>query len=503
MRYLLGVLILLSAAVYGLDCEYTFDETYLSKEMALVLENTMIKKGDLLNISDFTSGEQSTFTIYNPNNFAIFAILSYNVTGHSAGYYDKGFKVAPSDHSIYKHYCYDGATVGNCSIVPESVKYKVAQPEILEIREITVERTRPACKLCGNTVCLNNGASCDPLFDDLKCGSGICNIAGFCGTEKIVECSLGKTNCNNQLCLEPSKRELGESYKCEWECKSNAGKNGTCVKNDLTIMRETRTDLTISGVIIALLILTFSVILVKFLFKPLYELKKIRDELKKETEVLEKRKEKSSQELDFIRNKIKTEENDYYYRSKQLKEEIKNSEGKAKETLQNALSDLEGKNKDRIKWLKQQAEEIEIKTADFERQKKELEEQSYDLEIKKKLDEYRREYNDKIIYEDGYFKFKNSGKYVHNYIYKNKYNLPVPYGYEIHHIDKNTLNDKIWNLIALPKEKHNSKYSSSLDHSKIKSRDWNSGILQLRIQLGMTDKDFHKHILEHIKSQNK
>lgn len=78
---------------------------------------------------------------------------------------------------------------------------------------------------CDGEVCLNDGEKC---FSDSVCGSGICNIAGFCGTEKIVECPVGLQNCNNESCLEIGAKKIGEVYFCEFECETNYGEDGIC-----------------------------------------------------------------------------------------------------------------------------------------------------------------------------------------------------------------------------------------------------------------------------------
>ncbi|MBS3077777.1 hypothetical protein J4233_05940 [Candidatus Pacearchaeota archaeon] len=81
------------------------------------------------------------------------------------------------------------------------------------------------CKLCGEEICLNDGVGC---VNDANCGSEICNIAGYCGTQKIIDCLDGLQNCNNQSCLEPKTKGWGQPYSCEFECKSEYGENGAC-----------------------------------------------------------------------------------------------------------------------------------------------------------------------------------------------------------------------------------------------------------------------------------
>lgn len=78
---------------------------------------------------------------------------------------------------------------------------------------------------CSGETCLKDGEFCS---SNSECGSGICNIAGFCGTEKITECPTGFQNCNNESCLEIRTKKVGEKYSCEFECKTNYGEEGIC-----------------------------------------------------------------------------------------------------------------------------------------------------------------------------------------------------------------------------------------------------------------------------------
>lgn len=92
--------------------------------------------------------------------------------------------------------------------------------------------TGEECRICSGVTCLNDGAICNPFIDDLKCGSGVCNIASICGTKgslKIVACeAYGKLNCDNKICFSPGTKEGGEAYSCESECESGKGKDGVC-----------------------------------------------------------------------------------------------------------------------------------------------------------------------------------------------------------------------------------------------------------------------------------
>ncbi len=111
----------------------------------------------------------------------------------------------------------------SCSVDQNSLKLSYQSNSQLELK--TDKVYEEVCKKCGEEICLNDGEKCS---SNSVCGSGICNIEGFCGTEKIVECSEGFKNCNNESCLEIGTKKAGVEYSCEFECKTNYGENGVC-----------------------------------------------------------------------------------------------------------------------------------------------------------------------------------------------------------------------------------------------------------------------------------
>ncbi|MBI2449077.1 hypothetical protein HYV49_02150 [Candidatus Pacearchaeota archaeon] len=111
---------------------------------------------------------------------------------------------------------YGTSSVGNIRITYLSNNDLEVKPE---------KKKEEICKLCNGEVCLNDGIECNI---DVECGSGVCNIAGYCGSQKVIDCSEDLQNCNNQSCLEPKIKEKGQSYSCEFECKSGYGKDGIC-----------------------------------------------------------------------------------------------------------------------------------------------------------------------------------------------------------------------------------------------------------------------------------
>lgn len=94
------------------------------------------------------------------------------------------------------------------------------------------------------------------------------------------------------------------------------------------------------------------------------------------------------------------------------------------------------------------------------------------MEIKEEIRTVRYiEYDGKRFYEDGkgYWLGQvrgEDGKYhrirLHIYVWE-KYNGPVPDGYDIHHIDHDTSNNEIDNLEALPRNEHHRLHMAERD----------------------------------------
>jgi len=245
------VLCTLFPATFALSCDYTDIEVCPEKELALCPEYTSIKIGNPLELSDFTKGEIATFTITNPNNFEVFAVFNYKVIGHSKGKHSKGLKIGSLNYSTFKHYCFDGKTMGECSI-NENVSYYISKPQILYPKEVLVEKNKTICKICPNgKECLNNGTKCK---SDKECGCGYCNFAGYCGP--FTRCPKDLKNCKNESCLKPSIKKAGETYSCEWECESNKGDGGICKDKPENIFTKWRDLLIISGVICFIVIIS-------------------------------------------------------------------------------------------------------------------------------------------------------------------------------------------------------------------------------------------------------
>ncbi len=258
---LLFVFISFINLVYALDCQYT-QPNYATKEEIVFYENGKKLDYQVIEIKDFSQGVYSQiyvllnrpaqFTVYNhhPSKkllIEIFFTKNGNLDNATIEVDPLGYKSISRDYQDN----IDFNTI-RFRILDESINVKN------ELIEYIVDTT---CKLCNSKICLDDGASCK---SNNECGSGICNIADFCGKEKVVACEpYGKLNCNNQTCLMPSTKEVGDAYSCNWECKSDRYEEGICLKSSMQLREEkdkrTR-NIIIFGVII------FVVILISYLY---------------------------------------------------------------------------------------------------------------------------------------------------------------------------------------------------------------------------------------------
>ncbi len=144
------------------------------------------------------------------------------------------------------------APAQSCSVNPDSINIIYQSNSQLEL--VSEKIYEEVCKKCNNEICLNNGEKCN---NDSECGSGVCNIAEVCGTQKIVECSEGFRNCNNESCLEVGVKKVEEKYSCEFECKTGYGKEGICkvsIKEKISKSVFTLLFLLISALIIYIIL---------------------------------------------------------------------------------------------------------------------------------------------------------------------------------------------------------------------------------------------------------
>jgi hypothetical protein len=518
--FFLGLFLINS--VLALDCQYTETENYdIFEEGLYSLNGDYI--GAPLEFEDFVGGSMNiqgcnppSFKVYNPTDKNLILNISYQTSWSTA------FGARSANHqttiSISKYSSSDKLQgscpdLGSGSISQESIKYTIFEPEEILLKNEKVTKQRDICKLCGNEICLNDGASCNPLYDDSKCGSGICNIAGFCGSQKIVDCPNGKLNCQDKICLESSTKEEGESYMCSFECKSDRFDNGTCLKSSLVLQEEKdkrNKNFIIFGVLV-LIVLSAGVGYFAF-FKRKKE-EKIKNQILEEKNALLEEIDNLKKDKENLQSSIKSLNSEIENinllmekgkeKINSLKKEIKDTEGKVKEELEKRLKFEEQKQKDRISKLKKQREKLEEEQEkiitiekDLGSKKLKFEKENKEFFIKKALDKHKQRYPN-VYYdkETGYIKFSSQGNEpLHRYLYKKiDKNLS---GKEVHHIDADKLNNENSNLVSIPYEKH-----KKLNHLLIDFKDWESGIRQLKEQLGMEDSDFPEHIQKEIEKR--
>lgn len=600
--------ILLTNFAYALDCQYRVNESYEEFELGLY-DLAGEYQGPPLEFKEFAGGGMNiqgcnppSFKVYNPTNKNFVLNISYQISWSTAfGSRSENHQTTISINKYSSSYKLEGSCpdLGSGSISEESIKYEIFEPEEIILKNEKVIKQREICKSCGNEICLNDGASCNPLYDESKCGSGVCNIAGFCGvkgTLKVVSCSTGKLNCNNQSCLIPSIKRIEESYSCEWECvngtigcdgicrgvsSKRAGQEYHCIEECASMRGNGKKCLPskiwwiyfwiICITLVAIIVWYFAIHkrkkeemegdrikkdrereerkrdeakkeredeedkrdkakeeyenlivkkeetekAIKENNKSLEDLKKGKEEIEKN---LKKEKEKSRQKIDEIRKRGEEEikkwedkkKNKSIEAQKSIDEEIKKIRIKRKKEIDFARKECE----ETLKYLNYQIEknkrlflekrdkenELREKNLILDKEIKEIEETSPDRKIKLLENKYKNEYehgSSEVFYDSvsKYFKikYKNGKIYdLHWKIYWDKINKNLN-GKEIHHIDYDELNNELWNLIALPKEKHNKDYNSFI-HSFVIKGDWESGIRELKRQLKMNDSDFPEHI---------
>lgn len=513
--FFLFLALFLINSVLALDCQYTKNESYEVEEEWFYFDSEF--EGTNLNMNELVIFENNHLSFIVHNNLTIPIKVELNYTLRSEWFGTNTptsiqLEVAPRSSETHQEERISSGGSWASKYWIEKFKPSILDPRITSEWK-TVTKQRKICELCGNEICLNDGASCNPLYDDSKCGSGICNIAGFCGSQKVVDCPNGKLNCQDKTCLESSTQEEGESYMCSFECKSDRFENGTCLKSSLVLQEEKdkrNKNFIIFGVVI-LIILSAGVGYFAF-FKRKKE-EKLKNQILEEKNALVDEIDNLKKNKENLQSSIKSLNSEIgninllidkgKEKISSLKKEIRDAEGKAKEELEKRLKFEEQRQKDRISKLKKQREKLEKEEEkvitikkDLGSKKLKFEKENKEFFIKKALDKYKQRYPN-IIYdeEEGYIKFSNNGDYLHRFIYRRKFDKNLG-NKVVHHIDTDKLNDDDWNLVSIPYEKH-----KELNHTLIDFKDWDSGIRQLKEQLDMEDSDFPEHIQKEIKKR--
>ncbi|MCP3682891.1 MAG: hypothetical protein GY861_09395 [bacterium] len=470
-------LILLNfSSLVDAKCQYETIEEYDESGNVLTYEGTDIIAGEALNISDFSEGNHASFMVYNPNSFKLMAVFNFTVDGFIQEEKSYGKWIDPLSFEKVQETCYNGEQFGNCSINQSTLFYYVSKPEVMFVTEGKIKRNRTLCDKscssdgeCGFGVCNINGycgnekivpcssgtqncqnLSCETpgakkfgeafscvwecksgvgsdgicklndkeeCSSDSDCFSGMCNIAGVCG--EFVACPNRKQKCNDELCVFPSVKKVGQAYSCEWECKSGVGEDGVCKESFMTLVKRFILFTALIALIIALTI---------FLIKRATGEGPLR-KLRKQINELEKQREEKKQ--DFRKAEIK------------LKKQWKSHEI--------SKGDLNKRNEE----LTQEAQEMEDISILIE------------LNIKKVLSSYEKMYGHPFVLDGrGYVRFAKDwldpskmGGYLHHHVWKiNNKGKEKPPGYEIHHKDGNKLNNSIENLELLTEKEHMKKH---------------------------------------------
>ena len=220
----------------SLECQY--QETIDTGKMQSVLYD---KEGNSysnpIEFTNFVSGQgrgfpcscKTSFDIKNNIDKKISLTLFYQVGGYGQNaettQKNTTTELGPFSKQMIVEDVPGGTGLGGCGGcgISSNIQYNfIPNDEVIAKSEKIYQ---DICKQCNGKVCLNDGEKCS---SDFECGSEICNIAGYCGIQQIVDCPQGFQNCNNETCLEVGTKKTEESYFCEFECKSNHGEKGVC-----------------------------------------------------------------------------------------------------------------------------------------------------------------------------------------------------------------------------------------------------------------------------------
>lgn len=336
---------------------------------------------------------------------------------------------------------------GNGDVDASSIIFKLLiEQDIEEINE-----THKVCKQCFGNDCLNDGDACNPLDDNVKCGSGICNIAGICGHKKVVPCPDGLRNCNSEICLNDSTKEVGQAYKCYWECKSDKYENGTCLKSSGTIKKEKEEKIKqiILYFALVLLVIGVAVVLMIRTIKGKIGEGIIGDAKEQGKEIIQKATKKAKALIKKQQEKLE-----------QLNTELENKE-QQKINIEKELNSLKDEKEDakklRIKLIainndiERLTEEQTTKTNELKTEKEKLTKERLTPFLNK---QGRRVYID----ENGYEVLERTGTLFHRWWFEHNHNTKIKTGYEIHHKDFTKRNNDIDNLEELTPEEHKQKH---------------------------------------------
>ena len=377
--------------------QYTETEHYQVEEEVFFHNGEEI--GRDLDIEKLVSVEEKDLVITITNNLRVPVTLniSYEMKSSWFGNHKSNHirTVKPQDYEVIEDRSAYSCRRYPCSIA--RLKHYFVEPNIITSEIQTVTKSREVCMKCAGECCLNDGESCSR---DIECGSGICNIAGYCGQKSVVDCPEGTKNCDDKSCLTPSVKKDGEPYSCEWECISGVGNNGICKRSPKKVLWTT-------AIFIAFVALILSLAWF-FYWRGLNEKqqKEIANRIDKLNEIINQKQamignlNKEEKDLNTTKEKVDT-----------LKEDIKQK-----------YSELKGE-KEKLKK---------------ERLKPFTNKQGYPV----------------YITEKGYEAFADSGNLFHRWWFKHNHNIDIKPGHEIHHINFKKRDNRIENLKEVTKEEH-------------------------------------------------
>ncbi|MCK5177856.1 MAG: hypothetical protein KAQ92_09090 [Candidatus Aenigmarchaeota archaeon] len=147
--------------------------------------------------------------------------------------------------------------------------------------------------------------------------------------------------------------------------------------------------------------------------------------------------------------------------------------------------------KERQKTI-QKEKELETKKMDNHRIKNKYKKTSIKESYKKMW--FERFGNKIYLDKKDYFRFKSNDALLHRWRYKSFYGSFNTIN-QIHHIDADQYNNKIWNLIELDPNDH-----KKIKHGRITCDDWDSGINELK-RIGILETKFPEHVIKHLKNK--
>lgn len=247
-----------SAQNMVVDCQYK--EIKETQEYTQVLYDKASNKYENVTEIQNIAGDQGriSFDIINKIPITLSIKVTYDIS-HSGGSFWPNNEESHDIESLGKvtitNTGSSGILWGTSSV--NNIRISYLSNKDIEVK--TEKKKEERCKQCGGLNCLNDNSKC---IKDSQCGSGICDIGGYCGRNKIVDCPTGLKNCNNKSCLTSNTKKEGQSYLCDFECKSGYGKNGIC---EITFKDKTLRYLFIFFSLVVLIVIIYFIWTNKFL----------------------------------------------------------------------------------------------------------------------------------------------------------------------------------------------------------------------------------------------